>query len=454
MSDPRLGQYREAALSMKVGVFSFELPVTPSDEVGRLGEALVDLATTLERKFAELSTLTHLTERAGAGLLLDEVLNHVYDSFHSVLPYDRIGFSLLEDAGRTVRAHWARSRAPELKLSKGYSQPLQGSSLELIATTGQPRILNDLEAYLATHPGSESTQLVFAEGVRSSLTCPLVAAGKPIGFLFFSSFSPNTYAKAHVDLFVQIAGKLAVIVEKSRLYQALLELNQTKDTLLGIVAHDLRNPISVVSGYAQLLANETFGATTTEQKQVLELIRNACGRMIRLVNDLVDLSAVETGHLHLHFEPVDTAAWLQCVVDTNRLLAKEKSIAINLDIEGPLPELKLDPARMEQVFSNLLTNAIKYSYAGTTITVCARVAADFLEVSVTDQGQGIPAGELTKLFSAFGRASVKPTGGESSTGLGLAISRRMVEAHGGCIRVQSEVGRGSTFKFDVPLRQA
>jgi len=140
---------------------------------------------------------------------------------------------------------------------------MAGSSLERVLATGEPRILDDLEAYLAAHPRSESTRLIVAEGVRSSLTCPLVANGKPVGFLFFSSRERGTYRRAHVELFMEIAGQLALIVEKSRLYELLLELDQVKNRFLGMAAHDLRNPIGVVRSYAELLQEDFLGTLTT-----------------------------------------------------------------------------------------------------------------------------------------------------------------------------------------------
>ena len=231
VTDERIMAYRRAAEAMALGQFRPAIPRgdgSPADEVDELGRALVQLGATLERKFAEANALIRLGEKISSGLLLEEVLDQIFDSFRSIIPYDRIGCSMLEDEGRTVRAVWARSLGADTKLGVGYSAPLAGSSLSQIIETGRPRILNDLEQYLREHPGSHSTRLVVYEGVRSSLTCPLVAEGKRVGFVFFSSTEPNTYSDAHVDLLMQIAGQLSFILEKGRLYQELL---QTKAAL-------------------------------------------------------------------------------------------------------------------------------------------------------------------------------------------------------------------------------
>jgi diguanylate cyclase (GGDEF)-like protein len=225
--DERISAFRRAAQAMARGQFRPPLPVpasgAPADEVDRLGRALSRLGAALERKFGETDALIRLGEKVNAGLLLGEVLDRIFDSFHSIVPYDRIGCSLLEDEGRTVRAVYSRSLGATPMLGAGYGAPLAGSSLAAIIETGRPRIINDLEQYLREHPASRSTRLVLADGVRSSLTCPLVALGKRVGFVFFSSNRPGAYAERHTELLMLIAGQLSLVIEKARLYAALLQ---------------------------------------------------------------------------------------------------------------------------------------------------------------------------------------------------------------------------------------
>ena len=228
--DPRIGQYSHAAEAMAQGNFHVSIPIVPVDEIGHLGEALTTLARAMERKVVEQRRLIEITEKVNTGILLEDVLNYVYDSFRQLLPYDRIGFSLFEDGGHLLRAVWARSESPTPGIPRGYVAPITGSSLEEVLSTGTPRILNDLEAYFAAHPTSDSTRRILSEGLRSSLTCPLIAMGKPIGFIFFSSRKAQAYANAHVALFRQIAGQLATIVEKARLYEELLHTRRLLET--------------------------------------------------------------------------------------------------------------------------------------------------------------------------------------------------------------------------------
>ncbi len=196
-------------------------------------QRLATLSDSLERKFEELRLLADVSQKLTAGVILGEVLDFVYRSFRGLLPYERIGLSLLEGhpPAVQVRSFWVRSDAADVRLGEGYAAPLAGSSLETIVRTGEPRILNDLEAYLARHPASGSTRLIVEEGMRSSLTCPLVASGTPVGFLFFSSRTPGTYAGVHVATFQALAGVLSLAVERGRLYGQLLEIEVLKQRL-------------------------------------------------------------------------------------------------------------------------------------------------------------------------------------------------------------------------------
>jgi diguanylate cyclase (GGDEF)-like protein len=235
---------------MQEGDFGWSMPDPPDDDVGKLGQELMRLARVLERRFQEASKIIEISDAISAGLLLDDVLDRVYESFASVIPYNRIGCALLDDESAVLSAYWARSDVSTIMIRQGYSAPMSGSSLQEILETGRPRILNDLEAHLADHPGSASTRAIVAEGMRSSLTCPLVARGKAVGFLFFSSMHKDTYRDVHQGVFVRLAGQLSVLIEKSRLYQNLLDVNgqliaaqqtleaqATHDGLTGILNH-------------------------------------------------------------------------------------------------------------------------------------------------------------------------------------------------------------------------
>ena len=399
----------------------------------------------------ECQQLLAISEQIHRGIRLAEIFDFVYDSFQEIIPYDRIGIAFLVEDDEIVRSAWAKSHSASIHLPEGYRAALQGSSLESILRTGQPRVLNDLAAYLAEHPESHSTRLIRKEGIQSSLTCPLIARDKPIGFIFFSSRQKRCYADSHVAIYLKVAGQLALAIEKSRLYERVLELGELKDRFVGIAAHDLRSPIGTVKNLLSLFLHGYLGEMNERQSDMLQRIDGNCDRMMALINDLLDISAIESGKLELERETVDLRTYLKRAVQERRNLAKIKSIDLTLGAVPAELMIPLDRRRIDQVLDNLITNAIKFSYPDTQITIFAEQAEKFVEIAVRDQGQGIPQAELAKLFADFSRTSVKPTAGERSTGLGLAIVRRIARAHGGQVSVQSEVGKGSTFRIRLPL---
>jgi len=402
----------------------------------------------------ELKTLLCITHQINTGLTVDEVLDYAYKTLHVIIPYDRIGFSLLEKNDTILRSYWACSKASVIKIGKDYCAAMKGSSLEKILQTREPRILNDLEAYLREHPGSRPTRDIVEEGMRSSLTCPLIASSKPIGFLFFSSREPYKYQDAHVSLFREIAGQLALTLEKSRLYEQVVGFNDLKNKFLGMAAHDLRSPIAVIKGYADILRDGLLGELGPESKRSIEVISRYCDKMLMLIRDLLDISAIESGHLSLNLRDVDLTAYLKENGQENALLARAKAIELILEIPEDLPRVSMDADRIDQVINNLITNAVKFSDSKSRIVLRAVLSEGSVAISVTDQGQGIPREEISKMFQYFGRTKVLPTAGEKSTGLGLAIAKRMVEAHGGTIGVESQPGQGSIFTFTLPLKPA
>ncbi len=238
----RLETYSTAVRQMRNG--EFHAITAPSDVTGPvniLGHELAQLAEWLELRFEEFRKIQKVSEEISSELFAENVLDRIYSTFSSLIPYDRIGCALLADHGQVVRAYWTRAIYPDLKINKNYTAQLAGSSLETILVSGEPRIINDLESYLFDHPGSVSTQLIVAEGIHSSLTCPLIANGKPLGFLFFSSCRKDTYRDLHHDICMQIAGQVSVLIEKSLLYQQLAEAHQQlkelsmRDALTGVL---------------------------------------------------------------------------------------------------------------------------------------------------------------------------------------------------------------------------
>ena len=226
-------------------------------------------------------------------------------------------------------------------------------------------------------------------------------------------------------------------------------LNIQKNELLGIAAHDLRNPLQVILTYSHFLLEEASDLAP-EHREFVRTIRSSSRFMLRLVDDLLDVARIEAGTLDLDLAPVDLDALVEHNVALNRVLAEPKGIRIELRREGRLPELVLDAAKIEQVLNNLIGNAVKFSPPGSTVEVRLAAGEDGVTLSVRDQGDGIKPEELESLFRPFQKGRNRSTAGEKSTGLGLAIVKRIVEGHRGEIRVESAPGEGSVFHVRLP----
>tara|TARA_B100000029_G_scaffold206824_1_gene204572 strand:- start:921 stop:2465 length:1545 start_codon:yes stop_codon:yes gene_type:complete len=229
VDERRTQVFRRAARDILDDKTQGEFRAPPKLAIEDMGDARVTLGSRLDHKFAEVRALAEITEQINSGMFFDEVLDQVFECFEQLIPYDRIGVALIETtkAGQVlVRSGWNRSRYDRSHIANDYAAPLAGSSLQRIAETREPRILNDLNAYLRENPDSTSTQLILREGIQSNLTCLLVARDPVIGFIFFSSRSVDTYRDQHVELFTQIAGELALTLEKSRAYEDLYLRNE------------------------------------------------------------------------------------------------------------------------------------------------------------------------------------------------------------------------------------
>ncbi|MAF12457.1 hypothetical protein CMK11_18580 [Candidatus Poribacteria bacterium] len=228
-------------------------------------------------------------------------------------------------------------------------------------------------------------------------------------------------------------------------------LNHQKNQFLGMAAHDMRNPLFVIEQFSALLTGGMLGEVVAEQAKLIDRIRANSEFMLRLVDELLDITKIESGTLQLDMQPSDMVEFVQRNLALNRVVAEAKNITLAFDPPSDLAPIEMDAGKMEQVLNNLLSNAIKYSHPGTRVDVLVAFSEGHVRLSVRDEGQGIPADEQAELFTPFQQTSVQATEGEKSTGLGLAISKRIVSGHRGRIWVESEVGTGSTFHVELPV---
>lgn len=325
--------------------------------------------------------------------------------------------------------------------------PLSHSFCQHVVEANAPLVIEDARQ----HPLVKDNLAIPDLGVVAYLGYPLTdSSGCALGSFCAIDSRARVWTPEQESLLKDLAQAAISELELRRLAAELHQLNQEKNELLGIAAHDLRNPLAAISSYFQLLLETDFlGPLTERQRRVLEKSSGTADFMLRLLNNLLDVSKVESGRLNLQLGTLDLARLALQVVDLTRLAGQQKGI--ELTYEGP-PELLVvgDCDKLQQVLQNLLSNAVKFSPGGTSVRLVLERTEREAVLAVVDQGPGIPLAEQDRLFEPFHRTSVKPTGGERSTGLGLAISRKIVEGHGGRIEVDSQPGRGSTFRIVLP----
>lgn len=395
-----------------------------------------------------------ITQKLNSGIAFERILEFVFDSLGLIIPFDRIGIALVEDAGGTsqICIKWVRSHMPIRHLTGRYCAPLEGSSLQRILETGEPRIINDLVKYAAEHPESKSTGLALKDGIRSSLTCPLYANNKNIGIVFFSSAKINTYEHENVRTFLEISDELSAIIENGRLKKN-FENNTSSTQNLRMILHDLKSPLSVIQGLLELTPSEDwYQHLSSEEKNVFSIMQKNSKYMFELLSELTELKQLDYAEETIKVETVTLENFRADLESSERLAAEKKNIKLRIMLmAGHYETAQFDPVKIHRVLDNLLTNAFKFSEPETQVTVTIKANKNRLVFEVSDQGQGIPHDEISKLFKEFGKTSVRPTGGESSSGLGLAIARKIVEQHGGDISVESRVGKGTVFSFWLPV---
>lgn len=230
-------------------------------------------------------------------------------------------------------------------------------------------------------------------------------------------------------------------------------MNKLKNQMLGMAAHDLRNPLTLIQNYSNFLIedHEEQDIFTDDQFQLVKQIKESSEYMVQIIEDMLDISAIESGSISLEKDEEDIGELIERVVSLNRTTAGKKNISLITKLPDKPITKEVDAHKFQQVLDNVISNAIKYSPPQTEVEVGINMGNEnAISIYVEDEGQGIPEDELEDLFVPFAKISSEPTSGEKSTGLGLAIAKKIVGAHGGDIQVESEVGKGSTFIVNIP----
>jgi signal transduction histidine kinase len=237
-------------------------------------------------------------------------------------------------------------------------------------------------------------------------------------------------------------------------------MNEEKNEFMGIAAHDLRNPLSAIKGYAEMVMEDAQTLAqgvgpdllncTKELEVTGQRIGETTARMAEMVQNLLDANRIERGEMKLNLAPTALGPVLSSVVGTQRSHATAKQQTLHLESETNPGVVLVDPSVTVQILENLVSNAVKYSPPGKNIFVRFKKLPEAARIEVQDEGPGLSADDQKKLFGKFARLSAKPTGGEHSTGLGLSIVKKMVEAMSGKVWCESQLGQGATFIVEFP----
>ena len=294
-------------------------------------------------------------------------------------------------------------------------------------------------------------------GVHSLILVPLKAENRVIGVLRIGKSEPNCYSKDDVNLATLIARQAAVIIENAYLYDSLKgatleleKLNQVKNEFLSIVSHELKTPITAIKGFVKLILRGEVGSLNPQQEKFLQIADQSTDRLNILISDLLDIAKIETGKLKMNLAPVNMKQILEDVVRRFEGEASKKGIKIISENPENAKEVMADRERIDQVIDNLVSNAIKFTSDNGSVTLTTADKGDFIQFGVRDTGIGISKAEQQNIFEKFYQVESGTTRISQGVGLGLAIVRSIVEMHGGQVWVESELGKGSEFKFILP----
>jgi signal transduction histidine kinase len=290
-----------------------------------------------------------------------------------------------------------------------------------------------------------------ATGVMSFIAVPLSMRGQLLGALFLGSSTPSqVFGQSDLPLAEALADRAAIAIENARLYRASVRATQLRDQVLGVVAHDLRNPLSNI--LMQVSALKRQGSEVERRSlKPMEVIHRAATRMNRLIQDLLDVALMEAGQLTIERKRLSAGELIVEAVDMQKHLASSSSLELRIEVDPYVPEVLGDRGRILQVFDNLIGNAIKFTRAGGRITAGATPRDGEVVFWVADTGEGIASENLPLIFDRFWQAT---RSGRKGAGLGLTITKGIVEAHGGHIWVESTADSGSTFFFSIPIASA
>ncbi len=376
---------------------------------------------------------------------------------HVAIPYlaDCVVLDLVESSGevrRVVSVHDDPERTRLLRTLAGRTPlpsnwPFPAAS---VLVSGERNLRTGLEpGWTHEAPDGVDPEPYELLGVRAFCCFPLGLRRRAFGVLTLVATEPSrVFSGNECEAAEELASHVAAAVDNAMVYRESRRASQVRDELLGVVSHDLRNPLSAISMCARVLADHP-PEDPSARRDVASAILDSVGAMQRLIQDLLDAATIESGHLRITPELADMAKVAQRAAAMVLEPAVERGVELIVDTQPNLPQVAMDSLRIEQVLANLVGNAVKFTERGGRVSIEVATHPEGVRVAVRDTGFGIPAEALPHIFDRFWHA--RRSSRTAGTGLGLAIAKGILLAHGATLDVTSEVGRGSEFSFVLPL---
>ena len=419
----------------------------PRPEWSPRGDPIIDGVSGMRSE--ELEALLAITEAFSSGDNVSEILNSLYRELHAILPYDRLEYSVVDDTGYGLKTEWFKATYDTKLIPLGHVYVRD----TMVSTDPKYRVTtvdNDLPAYARTRPSDHPVSLLADEGLRSSLSCPLIVDDLVTGFLFFNSKQYGTYTPHHKALIQLISGQIAAVLERTRLNdqlrarnRKLQELEQQRLEFIASISHELRTPLTAVVGFASEMQDRIEDFDPQELRQFSSVIAAQSAEVSGIVEDLLVITRAEAGHLTVTPCPINLSTELEPILSA--LPEDRPDQRITMAVVDAIAWA--DPLRVRQIVRNLLSNAMRYG--GDDVRLSITVARDEAEVIVSDDGPGIPDGDMDLVFRAYGRSHLSKSK-PGSIGLGLTVSRYLAEAMGGNLIYERVRGR-SRFVLTLPV---
>ncbi|HNQ22634.1 MAG TPA: GAF domain-containing sensor histidine kinase [Phycisphaerae bacterium] len=399
----------------------------------------------------ESMAVDEINRQVAARPSLEAVIDFVFESTRDISPCDRFGLALVEDNGARLVAYHTKAAYEPVLLRKGYAEDLLHTSLAEVLRRRAVRVITDLERYLEAHPGSASTKLLVREGVRSSMTCPLIVEDRVVGVLFRSSRRPHAYDDRHVLLHQIIAERLSQAVEKTIQIERLDAALRDYFGMLAFVTHELKSPIASLMTDASLMKDGYLGELTSPQRDRLDRMISKGRYLLNLIQEYLDLARIEGRQVDIAVREVDLLEVLiNPAVEIIAPQMEARRITMHREIPEPPQTVTLDPELIKIVLVNLLGNACKYGKDGGTVRLRVSRPAGALAVSVWNEGPGFPESARARLFRKFSRIQSPELLKQKGTGIGLYTCWRIIHAHGGRMEAKSQEGSWAEFSFEIP----